>query len=89
MSRIIFSKNRRGQGMIEYLIIVAIIAIGSISVMKVVGGNVSVRFANVANVLGGKGKNPSAYEVTDTMVKKKDFSNFFDGAVTSSRSKEK
>ncbi len=47
-------KNKKGQGLIEYLIIVAIVAIGSISVIKVVGANVSVRFANVANILGGK-----------------------------------
>lgn len=84
-------KNKNGQGLIEYLIIVAIVAIGSISVIKVVGANISVRFANVANVLGGKnaGENASAQAVTESMTKKKDFSSFFDGATNPSRAEQK
>ncbi|KYG62220.1 Flp family type IVb pilin [Bdellovibrio sp. HCB117] len=83
-------KNKKGQGLIEYLIIVAIVAVGSMAVIKVVGANVGVRFANIANVLGGKaaGTNVQVQEVTESMTKKKDFSNFFDGA-TNQQSKSK
>lgn len=79
-------KNKKGQGLVEYLIIVAIVAVGSISIIKVVGGNIDVQFANVAQALGGKGQEKQAHEVTDNMYKKKDFSNFFEGSVTPSKS---
>lgn len=46
-------KNKKGQGLIEYLIIVAIVAVGSIAVIKTVGANIDVKFATVAQALGG------------------------------------
>lgn len=80
-------KCKKGQGLIEYLIIVAIIAIGSISIIKVVGGNLNVQFANVAQALGGNGtRKKEAHEVTDNMYKKRDLGNFFEGSVNSSKS---
>lgn len=79
-------KNKKGQGLIEYLIIVAIVAVGSIAVIKVVGANLRVQFANVAQALGGNSsQKKQSHEVTDAMVKKKDFSNFFEGSVNTSR----
>ncbi|MGZ3775517.1 MAG: Flp family type IVb pilin [Pseudobdellovibrionaceae bacterium] len=78
--------NKQGQGLIEYLIIVAIVAVGSIAIIKVVGGNIDVQFANVAQALGGKGQEKQAHDVTDNMYKKRDFSNFFEGSVTPSKS---
>lgn len=83
-------KNKKGQGLIEYLIIVAIVAVGSIAVIKVVGGNINVQFANVAQALGGTdSRKKTAHEVTDSLYKKKDFSNFFEGSVNSSGSDRK
>lgn len=84
----IILKNKKGQGLIEYLIIVAIVAVGSMAVIKTVGGNVNAKFANIANVLGGKaaGTNVDVHEVTEGMTKKKDLGNFFDGASNQSRS---
>jgi Flp pilus assembly pilin Flp len=77
-------KNNKGQGMIEYLIIVAIIAIGSISVMKVVGANLNVQFGNIAQALGGTAsKKIEAHQVTDSMTRKKDLSSFFEDSVNS------
>jgi Flp pilus assembly pilin Flp len=78
-------KNNKGQGLIEYLIIVAIVAVGSIAVMKVVGANVSAQFGNIARALGGtESTKIAAKKVTDNMVKKKDLGNFFEGAVNKS-----
>ena len=82
--------NTKGQGLVEYLIIVAIVAIGSISVIKVVGGNLNVQFANIAQALGGtRSRKKEAHEVTDGMYKKKDLGNFFEGSVNSSKSDAK
>ncbi|MNT00842.1 hypothetical protein D3C72_1352870 [compost metagenome] len=60
----------------------AIVAVGSIAVIKVVGANINVQFANVAQALGGTdSKKKDALKVSDSMVAKKDFSNFFEGSV--------
>lgn len=75
-------KNKKGQGMIEYLIIVAIIAVGSISVVKVVGANLDVQFARVAQALGGSNaKAVKAHQITDQMTRKKDLGSFFEDSV--------
>lgn len=83
-------KNKRGQGLVEYLIIVAIVAIGSISVIKVVGANIDVQFANVAQALGGTdSRKKTAHAVTESMYKKRDFSDFFEGSVNDSKAGKK
>ena len=81
-------RNRRGQSLIEYLIIVAIVAVGTMSIVRVVGKNVSVQFANVAKALGsGDDSQLKAEKLDSKMYSKKDLSNFLDGA-TSSESKK-
>lgn len=83
-------RNNKGQGLVEYLIIVAIVAVGSISVIKVVGANIDVQFANVAQALGGNDtRKKEAHKVTETMYKKRDFSDFLEGAVNQSKSDKK
>ncbi|WP_413292687.1 Flp family type IVb pilin [Bdellovibrio sp. HCB185ZH] len=92
MNKTRFIKNKKGQGLIEYLIIVAIVAVGSIAVIKVVGANIDVQFANVAKALGGDSGKVAAKEVTEGMYKKRDFGNFFEDAVndkSSNKSKGK
>lgn len=79
-----FLKNKKGQGLIEYLIIVAIVAVGSMAVIKVVGANVSANFGTIARALGGDGNKVATKKVTDNMIKKRDMGNFFDGAVNKS-----
>lgn len=44
-------KNQSGQGMVEYLIIVAIIAIASISIVKSTGEVIQSRFHSIAEAL--------------------------------------
>ena len=81
-------KNRKGQGLVEYLIIVAIVAVGSIAVIKAVGGNINVQFANVVQALDGKSSEKiESYKATKSMYEKRDFSNFFDGAVNTKEKK--
>lgn len=78
-------KNRRGQGLIEYLILVALIAVGSIAIVRVVGKNVSVQFANVAKALGsGSGEEIKAEKIDQSMYSKRDMSNFLNGAINES-----
>ena len=46
--------NQRGQGMSEYIIIVALIAVGAIGVFTAFGGTIRQQVAGMANELSGK-----------------------------------
>jgi len=46
-------KNNKGQGLIEYLIIVALIAVAAIGIMQSLQKTVNSQFANVTNAIGG------------------------------------
>jgi len=48
------NKRQRGQGMTEYIIIVALIAIGAIFVVTVFGDNIRALFGSSANALQGQ-----------------------------------
>ncbi len=72
-------KNRRGQSLIEYLVLVCLIAVGSMAVIRVVGKNVRVQFANVSRALGGEGELATEKVSTDD-YSKRDFSDFMKGA---------
>lgn len=73
-------KNQRGQGLIEYLIIVALMGIATIAIIRVMGQTVSSRFASITYALQGKRKQVTPERIEESYYKKKDLSNFFDGA---------
>ena len=78
--------NDRGQGLVEYLILVALIAVASIGLVRVLQTAVNAQLANVVLSLeGGEGANQHRHHgesVTAEMLKKKDFGNFLNGAVS-------
>jgi Flp pilus assembly pilin Flp len=47
-------RSRKGQGMTEYIIIVALIAIAAIGVVSLFGDNIRALFATSANALAGE-----------------------------------
>lgn len=75
-------KNQKGQGLVEYLIIVALVAVGTIGVVRVVGQSVSIKFSQVAKSLGADvdGKIENA-KVTETLYRKKDLRDFVNGSL--------
>jgi len=79
--RFILLKKQNGQGMIEYMILVALIAIGTLGVVKVVGQNVAKQYENINRALGAKKSNQLQLDnAADSQLKRKDLSNFMDGA---------
>ena len=73
--------NQKGQSLVEYLIIVALIGVSTLGVMRVLGQNISVQFAKVAEALGGTAEgSKQAEHVTEAMYKKKDLHDFFQGS---------
>lgn len=73
-------KCKKGQGLIEYIIIVALVAVGSISLVRVLHQSVNVQFTQIAKALGAKSQDRiTAPEVSSSMLQKKDLSNFMSG----------
>lgn len=76
-------KSESGQGLVEYLIIVALMAIASIGIMKIMGQNVQAQFARITHALRGEDKQPRLQNVNRNSHRQKDLSDFFKGATTS------
>ena len=73
--------NSRGQGLVEYLIIVALMAVAAIGVMRVVSQNMRAQFATVANAIRGSGGKVDGQAVTKTQFESHDMSDFMQGAM--------
>jgi pilus assembly protein Flp/PilA len=48
----LFAKKEKGQGLVEYALILALIAIVVIAVLAILGTNVRAKFNTIANSLG-------------------------------------
>ena len=74
-------KNRKGQGLIEYLVLVALISVTTIGVIKVVGNNLSAQYENINRALGAKNsKALTVSNASNSALKQKDLSNFLDSS---------
>ena len=71
------SNPQKGQSLTEYLILVALVAISSIGIIKLLGQTVTVQFSNITNSLQGRNvKKIEASEVRETLHTEKDLSDF-------------
>ncbi|MBC7464689.1 MAG: hypothetical protein H7256_01740 [Bdellovibrio sp.] len=74
-------KNKKGQGLIEYLILVALIAVGTVGVVSVVGQNVRKQYANINKSLGAKDQEKQTMAAVDSdKLTQKNLSDFMDSA---------
>ena len=74
--------NQRGQTLIEYLIIVALVGVGSIALMRAVSQNINTRFADVVYALGGQvDGDRNASKVSENMYRKRSLKDFVNGSV--------
>lgn len=74
-------RNQKGQSLVEYLLLVALMAIGTIGVLRVLNKTVQVNFANVTSALqGGPAKRAQHEKIEDSDFKKKDMGDFMHGA---------
>jgi len=76
--------NQRGQGLVEYLVLVCLITISSIAIVSVVGANIKELYANVAHSLQGKKK----FDFTDVqqpMIQGRTLDDFMEGAQTTKK----
>lgn len=76
-----FLKNSSGQGMVEYMILVALIAAGTVGVVRVVGYNITAQYENINRALGAKNSSQLQIQNADAnQLSKKDLSDFLKGA---------
>lgn len=74
------SRFQKGQSLIEYLILVALMAIASIGIVKVLGQNLQGQFARIAHALKGEDRKPRLQRINKSHYEQKDLSDFFEGA---------
>lgn len=74
-------RNNRGQGLIEYVILVALVGVATIGMVRVLQKSVNVNLANVVHALQSDGKRKESHErVNEDDLRKRDFSDFMNGS---------
>ncbi len=75
------TNSTKGQGLVEYLIIVALMGVAAIGVIRVLGQNLTAKYGEIANAIQGNSKAKLRTEkVEENHYKKRDLSNFISGA---------
>lgn len=73
--------KRSGQGMVEYMILVALIAAGTMGIVRVVGYNIGIQYENINRALGAKNSNQlQTQNAEQSLLNKKDLSDFLQGS---------
>jgi Flp pilus assembly pilin Flp len=74
------ARNERGQGMTEYLIIVALVAISAIAVIRTTSKHLKIGFGKVAAALKGQEYSHAYDDVNETKVQGRSLNDFSEGA---------
>lgn len=80
-------RNQRGQSLVEYLMLVALIAVGTMGVVRAVSYTVSAKFATVGAQIAGEQKSYKGETDFNQYVRKKDMGDFFNHAASSEKTK--
>lgn len=82
--------NQRGQGLIEYVILVALIGVATILMVRKLQHTVVVNMANITHALqsNDKKRKESFERVEEDDVRKRDFSDFMNGAANRGEKRE-
>lgn len=71
------NQKQRGQSLTEYLILVALVAVSSIGIVRMLGNTTSTQLANITRALqGNKPKKLRSEKVEEKHYSKKDMSSF-------------
>lgn len=76
-------KNNKGQGLIEYLIIVALVGVATIGMVRILGNTVEKQLASITNGLQGRpDKKIEMEQIEASDYRKKDLSDFLKGSTS-------
>ena len=75
-------QRNKGQGLVEYMIIVALMAVSTMGIIRILSQTTNLKLASITQSLqGGKASLDVQIEkVEKSDLKKKDMSNFFQGS---------
>ena len=75
-------RNKKGQGLVEYMVIVALMAVASMGIMRILSKTTNGKLAQITQSLqGGKASINIEFErVEGDDLRKKDMSDFFQGS---------
>jgi Flp pilus assembly pilin Flp len=76
-------RNQKGQSLIEYVILVALVGVATMGMVRLLQKSVNVNLANVVHALQSDGKYKESHEhISAEDLRKADFSNFMNGAAS-------
>ena len=74
------SLNSAGQGLIEYLIIVSIMAVSTIGIVSLMGQTLKAKFGSITSSLQGKPQKFGPTNIDPKLFQKSDLGNFFENS---------
>ena len=80
-------KNKKGQGLIEYLILVALMSVATIGILRTLNQTIKSRFANAIYALQGRNQKAKTHTLKKQEYQRSDLSNFMSGAASSDNKK--
>ena len=84
-----FFFNKKGQGLIEYLVLIALMGVATIGIIRTLNQTVKSRFANAIYALQGRNQKAKTYNLRKEEFQRSDLSNFMSGAASSDKKKTK
>ena len=80
-----FLFNKKGQGLIEYLILIALMGVATIAIVRTLNQTVKSRFANAIYALQGRNQKVKTHSMKKEEYQRSDLSNFMSGSASSEK----
>ncbi len=81
--------NKKGQGLIEYLILIALMGVATIGIIRTLNQTVKSRFANAIYALQGKNQKAKTHTMKKEEYKRSDLSDFMSGSASTDKKTKK
>lgn len=74
-------KNRNGQGLVEYLLLTALLGVATMGIVRLMGHSISGKFTQITEAIqGGKQPKVNFDSVNTSLYQQKDMSTFMENA---------
>ena len=80
--------NSKGQGLIEYLILVALMGVATIAIIRTLNQTVKSRFANSIYALQGRNQKAKTHNLRKEEYQRSDLSNFMTGSASTDKKRD-
>ena len=78
-------KNKTGQGLVEYLILMCLVTVSSIAVVSVVGQNIKAQYAKISKAITGKGGQIQMEQASSDSYKSRGMDDYSESSKTLAR----